>query len=314
MIGDSSAIAASTSGNVFRTTDFGNTWTNIGDIPSQIHDLVALDAQTYLVVTELGDIFKTTTGGANWNLVHNGTVSINSIYFYNDNFGWTSGELGRIMISKDGGDTWTQEYSEFDVEFSDVFFSTNTDGWVVSSSFTDSIWHSTDGGFNWEKIGLPLRTFWHGVSFMNRDTGWIVGGSVDHGVIYRTNDGGLTWNLDHTSSDPFRGIYSIPNSETAWAVGIGGNIMKYSSCDSPPRLVDIRGNLEPCAGDTINYVVGFDDVDVFEWTYPSDWAVLGNSNAASIMFVAGSTPGLVTVMGSDACGWILIYPCISKIR
>ena len=302
MINDSVAVAASTSGNIMRTTDFGITWNIIGELPGEPTDLVVLNDQIMIVPNELGDIYKTDNGGANWRLVYDGSQRLESVHFFNMEFGWAAGALGRVLISKDSGESWTIEHSEFDVELSDIHFPTNLEGWAVASSFSDSIWHSVDGGVTWEKIGLPLKTFWRGVSFMDRDTGWIVGGSVDNGVIYRTNTRGQSWFLDHTSPDPFMGIYSIPDSETAWAVGFGGNIMKFSSCASPPRLLDVRGNLEPCAGDTINYVVEFDDVDVFTWSFPSDWFVLGNTNTASIHFIAGSSPGQVTIQGSDACG------------
>jgi hypothetical protein len=43
-------------------------------------------------------------------------------------------------------------------------------------------------------------------------------------------------------------------------------------------------------------------VDLFDWTYPSDWVVIGNSNTSSINFIVGSESGEVTVRGRDACG------------
>lgn len=302
MIDDSIAIAGSASGKIFVTNDQGNTWNVIGENLGQITDLFAHSRQIIFITNENGEIYKTTDGGLTWNKKFDTTGQLFGLDFFNEDFGWAIGSEGKIVITKDAGEVWTVQYENGRHQFSDVHFTTATEGWVVSSTYTDTIWHTINGGTTWEFSDLPDSTFLHGVSFMDRDTGWVVGGSDGHGVIYRTDNAGLSWYLDHVSPDAFRGIYAIPNSETAWAVGFGGNIMKYSSCTSPPALTQLRGNLEPCAGDTINYIVDSDEVDIFDWTFPSDWILLGNSNTSSIHFIAGSMAGQVMVQGSNACG------------
>lgn len=302
MTGDSTVVAASGTGKVFRSTNFGNTWNQIGANMGQIKDLYAISGSTFLVTNEIGEIYKTVDTGNNWERVYDGPQSLNSITFYDAAFGWAVGTGGMILVTKDGGDSWEIQFNDFDLDFSDVYFPNNLEGWVTSRKLSDSIWHTTNGGQEWSAVGLPISTFWHAVSFSTPLRGWIVGGSTDNGVIYRTDDGGQTWILDHTSPDPLLGIYSIQNSETAWAVGFGGNIVKYSSCGTPPLLHELRGTHEPCVGDTINFTISFDDVDIFDWTFPSDWIVIGTSNSSNIQFIAGSSPGQVSVQGSDACG------------
>ena len=302
MTGDSTVVVASGTGKVFRSTDFGITWNQIGADMGQIKDLYAINGNTFLVTNEVGDIYKTTDTGASWERVYDGPQSLNGITFFDATFGWAVGTGGMILVTKDGGDNWEVQFNDFDLDFSDVYFANNVEGWVTSRKLSDSIWHTTNGGQEWNAVGLPINTFWHAVSFATPLRGWIVGGSTDNGVIYRTDDGGQTWVLDHTSPDPLLGIYSIKNSETAWAVGFGGNIMKYSSCGTPPLLHELRGTHEPCVGDTVSFTISFEDVDIFDWTFPSDWIVLGTSNSSNIQFIAGSSSGFVTVQGSDACG------------
>lgn len=193
-----------------------------------------------------GEIYKTVDTGNTWDRVYDGPQSLNSITFYDAAFGWAVGSGGMIIVTKDGGDSWEVQFNDFDLDFSDVYFATNLEGWVTSKKLSDSIWHTTNGGQEWSAVGLPISTFWHAVSFSTPLRGWIVGGTTDNGVIYRTDDGGQSWFLDHTSPDPLLGIFSIQNSETAWAVGFGGNIMKYSSCGTPPLLHELRGTHEPC--------------------------------------------------------------------
>ena len=58
----------------------------------------------------------------------------------------------------------------------------------------------------------------------------------------------------------------------------------------------------PCEKDTVTYTVQFSDVDIFEWTFPDDWLVLGNPNTSTIDLIVGTSQGEVAVAGKDACG------------
>jgi photosystem II stability/assembly factor-like uncharacterized protein len=302
MVDNNTFIIGSYSGNVFITGDGGESWRQIGENLGQVTDVYAFNDHEFIITNKGGDIYKTTNSGETWTRTYNGPHDLLGMFFYNNSLGWATGANGRILATTDGGNTWTMQHDDFDREFSDIFFTSNLNGWVTSSNFSDSIWYTKDGGITWESILLPYKTYWQGVTFMNNDTGWIAGGSDGIGIILRTNDGGQTWFLDHSSPDAFMGVYSIPNSETIWAVGFGGNIMKFSSCASPPKLTQLRGNQEPCVGDTIVYIVEFDDVDVFQWTLPEDWHVIGNMSSAAIYFIASENPGIISVEGSDACG------------
>lgn len=302
MIDENTVIAGSSTGRVFITTDQGDTWKEIGSNLGQITDLHAFDVQQIIVTNEEGDIYKTTNGGADWVKTFDGALVLYAVTFLNAQLGWATGISGKVLMTDDGGTTWSLQWSEGMTEFSDIHFTSATEGWITSSEFIDSIWHTEDGGISWQTIALPMRSYWYGVSFMDRDTGWVVGGSNGEGLILRTEDQGVTWTLDHTSPDAFRGIYVIPNSQTAWAVGFGGNIMKFSSCTQLPSLIELKGDLDPCEGDTVNFVLDFEEVDVFTWGFPPTWSVIGNTNTASIYFIAGGTPGEVTVQGSNACG------------
>jgi photosystem II stability/assembly factor-like uncharacterized protein len=303
MLDDSTVIAGSSSGRVFISEDQGDIWVMIGENLGPITDLFAFNTQNIVVTNDLGRIYKTTDGGLKWNIVHESLlVPLYGLDFYNQELGWASGISGKIYVTQNGGDSWMLQYNDNRTLFSDIHFTTPTDGWASSSALTDTVWQTTDGGTSWKKLVLPYLFYWESIAFMDRDTGWIVGGDEEMGIILRTNDNGENWQLDHVSPDAFLGIYAIPNSQTAWAVGYGGNIMKFSSCLSLPRITLLRGNLEPCEGDTIEFVVEFENVDIFDWTYPADWHVIGNTNTATIHFIAGLLPGIVSVQGSDACG------------
>ncbi len=303
MIDDKIAVAGSSSGKVFLTQDQGDTWTVIGQNLGQITDLKAFNQFEIIVTIENGKIYRTNNGGGQWDIVYNNPSDLLlALDFADHQTGWAAGWNGKILVTSNGGDTWQTQYDDGRNHFNDVHFTSPTDGWVVSSSLTDTIWHTTNGGQDWTKSQLPIATFWRAVSFSDQNIGWVAGGSNGYGVILRTDNAGASWYLSHESPDALLGIYAVPGQEAAWATGFGGNIVKYSSCSAPPSISEIRGNLEPCAGDTVNFVVEFTGVDLFDWTFPSDWFVQGNSNTSSIQFIAGTESGLVSVRGRDACG------------
>lgn len=296
-------MAASSTGTLWLSFDDGVNWgtytTNLGSIT----DFHAVDYSHIVVINESGKILRTTNGGFDWDEVYNDPSAVlTGIDFATENRGWACGHLGQILFTNDGGMNWDLQYADDYHQFEDVHFTSPDEGWVVSSSFTDTIWHTTDGGDSWISFGLPIRTFWHSVSFNDPDTGWVAGGGAGYGIILRTNNGGADWFVDHESPEGLFGVFAVKGKETVWASGVGGNIVKYSPCTFQPELSALSGNEMPCEKDTVTYTVQFSDVDLFEWTFPADWLVLGNSNTSSIDLIVGMIQGEVSVVGKDACG------------
>lgn len=303
MVSEQAMVIGSSSGKVYGSMDQGENWTMIGDQLGQVSDLHVLSLQSAVLTAESGKIYKTKNGGAQWDEVYSGNQDILfGLDFKGQQRGWACGWYGQILHTEDGGDTWVSQHYDGRNQFVDIHFTSPDEGWVVSSTFTDTVWHTTNGGTDWQTSILPYKVFWHGVSFTNQDTGWIAGGSAGFGIVLRTNNGGQTWSIDHQSPEALLGIYAVPQKETVWATGVGGNIVKYSPCTFIPQLSNLTGDLMPCQGDTVPYLVNSSDVDLFEWSYPTDWLVYGNSNTSSIQFIIGMEQGEISVTGRDACG------------
>jgi photosystem II stability/assembly factor-like uncharacterized protein len=299
---DSTLVVGSSSGRIFISYDRGIHWDTLAEGLGSITDMVVFDLDTLLVTTEQGRVYRTTNGVVNWNIVYNNpTTPLYGIEFISAQRGWAVGYGGHIIFTEDQGIHWTTKLNEGHAQFVDVDFVDELAGWAVASHLSDTIWFTKDGGDTWNKWLLPVTTFWHGVSFMSPDTGWITGGSAGHGVVLRTNDRGVTWTLDHTSPEALLGIFAVPNEELVWAVGFGGNIMRYSNCNFPPAISGLAGLQTPCVGDTVTYTIQSSDVDIFSWSFPSDWLVLGNTNQALIQVIAGSMNGQIFVHGSNVC-------------
>ena len=70
-------------------------------------------------------------------------------------------------------------------------FSSESDGWAASEG---QLFHTTNGGKNWDKVGRPLACTVSGLFFFSEQNGVLLGSSEENAcVLMRTNDGGKSW-------------------------------------------------------------------------------------------------------------------------
>jgi len=77
-----------------------------------------------------------------------------------------------------------------------VQFVDKSEGWAVGDDGV--VWHTIDGGKNWERQPTGVRASLRGVHFVNPFTGWVAGridlpGGKSEGVLLVTHDGGAEW-------------------------------------------------------------------------------------------------------------------------
>jgi photosystem II stability/assembly factor-like uncharacterized protein len=105
--------------------------------------------------------------------------------------------------------------------------------WIVGSY--GSIYHSMDGGKNWEPQNSGTENLLCAIDFINENVGWVAGA---FGLILHTEDGGKNWvrqNTDILNKDPGQpGSFfqnnlfnlSFIDRQLGWAVGSMGIILK----------------------------------------------------------------------------------------
>lgn len=109
-------------------------------------------------------------------------------------------------------------------DLSDVFFVSNDEGWVTSSSLAE-IYHTTDGGatFEVQNVIQPVNAIY----MLDRNRGFAGGKS---GAVFYTNDGGKNWNLiNNFLTSSVRGLTFPAESDTGFICGDYGWVAKIDS-------------------------------------------------------------------------------------
>lgn len=227
-------VVVGASGTILRTADGGATWTRLASPAGATLNAVTFsDARTGTAVGVAGTILRTEDGGASWTQQSSGTTAdICGVAFKDAKTGIAVGasgscdgigpfDSGCILRTTDGGVSWTFRASNtprlWAVTFSDAqtVVAVGDQGTVLSSSDSGATWTALHNG---DKLIGGARA----VVFHNTSSGTAVGG----GGIYRTHDGGVTWeNRVSWSGNPLYGVH-FTDAQTGTAVGIRGSILR----------------------------------------------------------------------------------------
>jgi photosystem II stability/assembly factor-like uncharacterized protein len=92
-----------------------------------------------------------------------------------------------------------------------IQFIDQSEGWAVGDDGV--IWHSIDGGANWERQKTGTRASLRSLHFLTPYTGWAVGrseiasGGGSVGIMLRTTDGGIHW--DEVGTNAMPGLHAV---------------------------------------------------------------------------------------------------------
>ncbi len=277
-VNDSTGWAANGEGEIYKTSDYGNSWTvQFDDFLHYFRAIEFLNDTLGFAGTLDTSVYRTTDGGTTWNLINqnfpnpvSGTCGIG-------HFGNTIVMVGiwstpaHILRSTDGGTTWTYtDMSAYADALIDCWFK-NADTVFVSGQGTNSInnkgviLRSTDGGVTWQQVGQSpsANTYCWKLQFTSPSVGYSSceeGGSASR--ILKTLDGGASWfplTVTNLNID-MEGIGFV-NDTTGWvggwSVGMyettnGGNSWSYLNFgQNLNRFVFLHPDLGYAAGMSI---------------------------------------------------------------
>jgi photosystem II stability/assembly factor-like uncharacterized protein len=101
---------------VLKTTNGGDSWEKVQNVPYLIKDIVFLDNNFGWAIgydsSGVGGILKTTDGGNTWTIdTDNLSAKLNALYI-KDGYGWAVGDNGLILRTTNAGPTWVDDENE----------------------------------------------------------------------------------------------------------------------------------------------------------------------------------------------------------
>jgi photosystem II stability/assembly factor-like uncharacterized protein len=238
--------AAGTSGEIVKTTDGGRSWTAQSSATTQtVNDVDFLNATDGWAVGDAGTIVQTSDGGVTWAPQSSGvTDNLTGVSFVDARHGWavgrsvspigvSSSSSGVILATVDGGLHWvTQTEPDPAAVLNDVVFADPQHGWAVgevpgdSSSNVTVIFSTSDGGATWATqlrfvpliAGNTSHAQLRGIACIDA-THLVAVGSDDRSTeIWRTSDGGQTWNqFQFPDPSSWSGFVWLPLSDVVFA-------------------------------------------------------------------------------------------------
>jgi photosystem II stability/assembly factor-like uncharacterized protein len=219
----------------------------------ELNDVQFIDKKNGWAVGQYGLILQ--YDGSDWFPVESGTSSLlMSLHILNNKTGWACGASGTLL--KFNGESWSSSNSNTYQDIWKMSFSSDSlafavgstgfvskfdgTGWVKQSSIVSEQWlnslsfiSSTDGwatggnsvlhfdGKSWSTYPINDANFYC-IDMIGSDDGWLVG---SWGKIYNWN--GTKWTLCPYIVHNDLLTVCFVNSQTGWASGIGGALLKY---------------------------------------------------------------------------------------
>ncbi len=341
-INDSTGYLGNTYGSYyFRTTNCGDSWDSVAIITN--HEKFPLRAikflnenigiassEIYNISSSDHLILRTDDGGETWSEVYSHAFNVaENIYFFDSLTGFTVGPRAMydnmILKTVDGGITWNETsmtgYNWWDLN--SIAFLPDGTGFSVGSY--GQIIKSTDWGEIWNKGYQRVinNSVINAAAAVNQTTAFIAtttlaGGGVPSGCIYRSSDGGYSWdklinlwpfnslfflnsNFGVAASDVYGAVYKTTDGGNNWTKH---EIDEYNF--SPLYLSFISEQIGFVGGDDIIYKTT-DGCETWEICL-NNYVLFGMRDLAfsddSTGFVVGYMPDIFLRTDDQGATWI----------
>lgn len=237
---------------LYKTTDGGLTWNlikNFGSI-GVVSDIEIVGENKLYVLSEYDGVQYSDDGGATWTAIVVDT-EINlfeQLQFINENEGFILGHVHTtgfgyhnvLYKTTDAGQNWTEIYhaANADNDFAGYHFTDASTGFVTAKN--GEIQKTIDGGNIWTTISITTNqnTVGNKVEFVTNQTGYVsVYDKIQEiGYLYRTDDGGDTWNLDLEVVDESIGDFYFSNTNNGYLIANSRKVYKRTGSEEIPAI------------------------------------------------------------------------------
>jgi photosystem II stability/assembly factor-like uncharacterized protein len=172
-------------GGLLRSADGGKVWTVVNGIRGRARAVQVVGPKSLLLGTSEG-LFRSDDLGVKWIAVKPGT-SIESIHAGHGVIVVNSGEV--LLVSSDLGKTWASVQSP--AKTGEIYQLAIGANGILLAATSNGGFRSSDGGHTWQLAsnGVTVGTV-RAVAF---DAAGATAFAIQHGVVYRSQDAGITW-------------------------------------------------------------------------------------------------------------------------
>ncbi|HMN17463.1 MAG TPA: YCF48-related protein [Ignavibacteriaceae bacterium] len=238
---DNAVYLSGNNGYLFKSTDGGATWNELGYrfTTSSLKDVSFADTLNgYVVGTNF--VARTTNGGLTW-MQQTSPFSgdINEVVATSSDHAVAGCDGGNVIVTTNGGNNWNLVATGITGTNSDILaIDFINDNFGIAAAYNGTVAKTTDGGFNWTIVSAISGFNPWDMDMVDSLYGWVAGTGER---IVRTTDGGLTWQQQLSVGGI--GTYGISfiDRQRGIAGGTGGNTyyttnggVNWLSATTPP--------------------------------------------------------------------------------
>jgi photosystem II stability/assembly factor-like uncharacterized protein len=227
IISESISYAVGWRGYIIKTEDGGKNWVKLSSPFVEYYSRVDFIDENNGWVSSFNKLIKTTNAGQSWNEVNQPLKNIYDQHFTDENTGFICGESnsgdGELYITNDAGQTWELKHSEPNQILTELFLKEEI---MILAGNSGNLFLFDYDNENWSNLGSSLDDYITSVFFINENVGWASTWSL--GKVFRTTNGGLTWENTYKSVGDNDKIFDIHffNENEGFAVGNNQVILK----------------------------------------------------------------------------------------
>ena len=212
---DGSVIIPGNTSIILRSTDGGNTWTNILNIPAYIDFFAVkmLNSSSLIISGNESVILRTTNSGVTWESISIGMPNpLFAIDFSGQSTGWVTGCCGMFMKTTNAGISWTtDDYLTPGYTIYSMQFKSPLKGWLAGDA--GYILRTTNAGISWDSLNSNTQLDLYSLHFIDENTGYVSG--YNGTMLKTTNGGGAGTTIDiineNTVAEDFQLKQNYPN-------------------------------------------------------------------------------------------------------
>lgn len=194
-------------------------WQNPAPNRGWLLDIASADDRVLWAVGKEGTIIRT-NDGTHWIAQDSTTTEdLKQISCVDSSTAWALGESS-VLNTANAGTSWIARNFHDDL----ISISAKRNAvWLISRS---KVYKSSDGGSTWCEIATftGQAAQYNAISAADARSAWVVGETADPGkkkqsIIFRTTDGGRSWNRQYCKSIPSLSSIKAVDKNTVWASG-----------------------------------------------------------------------------------------------